>query len=58
MSKGYNPELGVFDQTYTYIGHLAAGQIDLESTDYLDTANWAVTTGSNGGVYKFMGASG
>ncbi len=60
VSKGYNPELGVFDQTYTYIGPaLAPGaKIDLESTNYLDTANWAVTTGSNGGVYKFMGASG
>ena len=56
VSKGYNPEHGVFGQTYVYIG--SAAHIDLESTNYLDTANWAVGVGSNGGVYKFMGANG
>ena len=56
VSKGYNPELGTVDATYVYIG--TSKSIDLEDTNFLDTANWAVATGVTGAVYKFMGADG
>jgi hypothetical protein len=58
VSKGYDPQLGTIDQTYVYIGTATVNNFNLEDANYLETANWALGAGSNGGVYQFKGASG
>ena len=58
VSRGFDPQKGVFDQIYSYIGKTTLTNFNLETANFLDTTLWAVAVGSNGGVYRFMGADG